>query len=51
MKTKVIRIYLKDWYKIRKMVKGVKDETVADYFDRVAEYISHLEQRGIWEWG
>lgn len=35
MKTIVIRIYWKDWQRLKKEVKPEKDETVADYFNRI----------------
>lgn len=39
MKTIVIRIYRKDFLKLKKRIKPKKDETVADYFERVSLYL------------
>lgn len=35
MKTKFIRMNLKTWNKLRRQIKGRKNETCADYLDRV----------------
>ncbi len=35
MKTKVLKIYIKTWNKLRRQISGRKNETMADYMDRV----------------
>lgn len=35
MKTRTIRIYFKDWKKLRKLIPGVRYETLSNYLERV----------------
>lgn len=35
--TKQFRIHLSTWNKVKRVIRPRKDETVADYFDRVLE--------------
>jgi len=39
MKTKVVRIYWKDYRRFRKIVKGERNETLANYFQRVIKLL------------
>lgn len=39
MKTKVIRIYWKDWLKMKRFLPPKKDETIADYIERIVEVL------------
>ena len=44
MKTIVIRIYLKDYKKIRRSFKAIRGETLAHYFERREEYLSRVQE-------
>ena len=37
MKTKIIRIYLKTFRELKKQVPPIKNETMANYFQRLVE--------------
>ena len=44
MKTKVIRIYWRDWKALRRWIKGKRNETVSDYLSRVVEKVKEYEE-------
>ena len=47
MKTRVFRIAWKDWLRLRKLIVGKKGETIAEYMNRVVNYIE-TSQDGFW---
>lgn len=43
MRTKVFRIYLRDWKILRKIYPGMRGETCAEYFDRIIKFLEKLK--------
>ena len=47
MKPKVIKIYWKDWKKLRRIYPGVRNETCAQYYERLIKWLEQVQA----EWG
>jgi hypothetical protein len=43
MKTLTFRMNLRTYRKIRRLFYARKDETTAEYFERLSEYLEHLK--------
>lgn len=51
MKTKTPRMYYKDFRKLRRIIPPRKDETTANYFERVVESLKDLKEMKMQRFG
>ena len=43
--TIVIRVYLRDWYMIRRIYKAEREESACSYFKRLAKYLENEKRK------
>lgn len=43
--TIAIRIFYRDWKMLRKMIPGMRNETVGHYFERIVNAIKYMQEK------